>query len=194
MNIVQNGDPTTGNAIQSPRKSYLSKKYILVILAILIIILASVISYNLGSQSGYSRGYSQGTLAGFNQGQIEMFVQGGTWVPLSPGAEYIMNIQGYTVHNFTISGQVAFTVQDYCSTNNCSSSAANGTAELYIQNYPFLSPLFTTGYVRNSTTNFTASINPNHPSYFVLIANPLNMGDIRVFWNSPLMIAIEPCC
>src|SRR5262245_42044802 len=126
-----------------------------------VLIITPIVSFNVGYNLGYLTGYDHG----FENAQFEEIIQAGTSMPLSPGAEFRVQILVGRIGNYSVSGTIGFTVVPYLQ--------ANATAEVYIEHYP--GTLFNTSYVQIGNTGFSFNVNAtNHPTTIVVKANPLN--------------------
>jgi hypothetical protein len=157
-------------------------KYIVAAVVILTIIVTPIVTYDLaynsGYNSGYSTGYNRGTIIGLERGQEEQLIQAGTTMPLQPGAYIAIPFVNGAIGIFNVSGTVGFTV------------TPNTTAELYVESD--LGPLYNSTYVNLIDASFTFVLNGGHSTYVILKANPQNQETISIFWNSPLLLTIQP--
>jgi hypothetical protein len=160
---------------------------VLIVVFVVAVAASSVLAYELGIQSSEA-GYKSGFNAGFAAGQEGLVFQWNSYIPLSPGAQYGVDLSSIMVGNTTDTGYVDFVV-DCPTINYCPSGYVNGTVELYIQ-YGQSQILYSTGFVKIESTFLTVKIPPSTASatFVYLEANPQNKANLAVFWETPFVL------
>jgi hypothetical protein len=157
----------------------------LVIVTFAVLLVAcTFVAYQLGTQAGGS--YQKGYNAGFGSGQTGLILQWNSYIPLSPGSVYTIDLSSDLVGYGSVSGYIDFAL-DCTTITFCPGGIPNGTVQLSIQSGP--RQIFSTGYVQNESTHFSFTIPPpgNYRTYLTLEANPQNNASLVVFWETPLV-------
>ena len=150
---------------------------------------SSIGTYELGYTSGSQNGYSKGRIDANSRAFFENLISTGTSVELYPGATFVVGVTELDgiVGSHNVTGQVEFQVG--CVLVSC--QRTNGTAELTARSG--LDVLFTTGYVQNYSGTLSFMLVPSGHTYYIqLQASDNNSINGEVFWNTGLILDIEP--